>query len=89
MTKASRKQRHKAPVAPQRQVARTEIPTVASLGVQARLVPTDLERKQEIACLISRYERVCRAWDRLVQQAITLLDSEVRPNPRATFSKRW
>lgn len=80
MTKASRKRQHKTPVAPDCLTAHTEIPTVASLGVQARLVPTDPERDREVACLIARYERVCRDWDRLVQQALALLGPEVQPD---------
>lgn len=58
----------------------TDIPTVASLGVQARLVPTGPEREREVSCLIARYERVCRDWDRLVQQALALLGSDVKPD---------
>ncbi|MBD2746531.1 hypothetical protein IC232_07430 [Microvirga sp. BT688] len=80
MTRSSRKQRHKAPVVPQHQSVRTQIPTVASLGMQARLVPTDLQREHEMVLLITRYQRVCREWDRLVQQARALLGSEVSPD---------
>jgi hypothetical protein len=80
MTKSSRKQGHKTPVTPQHQAARTQIPTVASLGVQARLVPTNLQREHEMVRLIIRYQRVCREWDRLVQQTIALLGSEVSPD---------
>ena len=78
MTKASRKRQHKTPVAPDVQTAHAEIATVASLGVQARLVPADPEREREVACLIARYERVCREWDRLAQQALALLGPDVQ-----------
>ena len=89
MTKAPQKQRHKTPNARQRQTARTEIPMVASLGVQARLAPSGPEREHEMACLITRYQRVGHEWDRLVQQAIALLGSEVHPNrPRERSSAR-
>jgi hypothetical protein len=47
--------------------------TVASLGVQARLVPVDPARDQELAGLIARCDAVFREWERLVRQAVHLL----------------
>jgi hypothetical protein len=62
---------------------------VASLGVQARLVPSGPEREHEMACLITGYQRVCHESDRLVQQAIALLGSEVHPSrPKEQSSAR-
>jgi hypothetical protein len=89
MTKAPQERRRKAQSHRDREAACPQAATVASLGVQARLVPVDPERERDVACLIARYERVCRDWDRLVQQAIALLGSEVRPNrPREPSSAR-
>ncbi|MBM6583348.1 hypothetical protein ILT44_24400 [Microvirga sp. BT689] len=52
---------------------RTSPATVASLGVQARLVPVDPARDQELAHLIARCSAVFREWERLVRQAVHLL----------------
>ena len=75
MNKASWKPHHKTSASLCR-AARTELPTVASLGVKARLVPMDPAREHEVACLIVRYERVCREWARLTQRALDLLGPE-------------
>ena len=85
MNNASRKQRHKTSAASLCQAARTAIPMVASLGVQARLVPTDPDREREVTCLIARYERVCCEWDRLTQRALDLLGSEFQADPSLHF----
>ena len=55
-------------------------PTIASLGVQARLVRVDPERERAFADLLVRYHQVCRDWERLVQQAIKLLGSDSLPD---------
>ncbi len=47
--------------------------TVASLGVQARLVPVDPARDHELASLIARCDAVFREWERLVRRAVHLL----------------
>jgi len=79
MTKASPPRGHKA----EAQTGGLTSPmTVASLGVQARVVPVDPGREQAVADLLVRYERVCREWDRLVQQAVALLGPEF-PSQRA------
>jgi hypothetical protein len=36
---------------------------VASLGVQARLVPVDPAQERDLAGLLVRDDRVCREWD--------------------------
>ncbi len=54
------------------------IATVASLGVQARLVRVDPLRECEVAALISSYERLCVEWDRLLQRAVDLLGEDLR-----------
>ncbi len=81
MMKAPRQRRRNEPSNQDREPACPQATTVASLGIQARLVAADSERDREVACLIARYERVCREWDRLMQQALALLGSEVYPNP--------
>ncbi|MBL0406251.1 hypothetical protein JKG68_20025 [Microvirga aerilata] len=50
--------------------------TVASLGVQARLVPIDPARDHELASLIARCDAVFREWERLVRQAVHLLGND-------------
>ncbi|MBM1172034.1 hypothetical protein [Microvirga arabica] len=81
MAKASRARSRKAtpkvnPAAPNRNPA-----TVASTGVQARLVRADFEREQAFAHLLARFHRVCREWDDLVQQAVGLLGHDLRTDP--------
>lgn len=73
MTKASQTRRRKAGT---QSSALTSPMTVASLGVRARVVPVDPERERALANLLVRYERVCREWGRLVQQAADLLGPE-------------
>jgi hypothetical protein len=80
MTKASRQLRSRVPSDQHREAACPPPATVASLGVQARLVPADPGREHKVACLIARYEQVCRDWDCLVQQALVLLGPEVQPD---------
>jgi hypothetical protein len=80
MTKAPQERRRKALSNHDREAACPQAGTVASLGIQARLVPAVPERDREVACLIARYERVYRDLDRVVQQALALLGPEVQPN---------
>jgi hypothetical protein len=79
MAKASWERRRKKQSDQDREAAGSPPATVASLGVQARLVPVDPEH--EVACLIARHQRLCCEWDRLAQQSIALLGPEVRPDP--------
>ena len=55
--------------------------TVASLGVEARLVRVDPDRERGFARLLEQYERICQEWDHLVHQAIDLLGPEFQPHP--------
>lgn len=55
--------------------------TVASVGVQARLIRMDADREREVASLISSYERLCAKWEQLFQKAIELLEEDFRGNP--------
>lgn len=65
--------------------------TVASTGVQARLVRTDSERERKIEGLIASCEALRAAWDHLFQEVIDCLneeeqgtrDSLKRPHPLA------
>jgi|UPI0004B5AB07 short-subunit dehydrogenase len=50
--------------------------TVASTGVQARLVPFDLERASEIATLITSCEMLRGECDRLFLRITALLNAE-------------
>ncbi len=55
--------------------------TVASLGVEARLVRVDPDRERAFARLLEQYERICQEWDHLVNQAVDLLGPEFQPHP--------
>ena len=55
--------------------------TVASLGVEARLVRVDPDRERAFARLLEQYEPICQEWDHLVHQAVDLLGPEFQPNP--------
>ncbi|WP_201863926.1 hypothetical protein [Microvirga soli] len=83
MTRARRTQTGKAEAEPGSQVTRAEPLTVASLAVQARLVPVAEDREQAFAALLVRYQNVCREWDRLVQQAVDLLGPDI-PSDRSS-----
>jgi hypothetical protein len=80
MAKAPRERRRNSQSAGDHPASHTQPEMVASLGLQARLVPAGPEREYELACLLVRFERVCRDWERLVQQAIALLGPELQPN---------
>ena len=51
-------------------------PTVASLGVQVRLVPTDMDRESKLARLIASGETLRLEWESLFQQVIDLLNHD-------------
>ena len=53
-------------------------PTVASLGVQVRLVPTDIDRESKLARLIVSGETLRLEWESLFQQVIDLLNHDGR-----------
>lgn len=55
--------------------------TVASLGVEARLVRLDPDRERAFARLLEQYERICQEWDHLVHQAVDLIGPEFQPHP--------
>lgn len=55
-----------------------ETPTVASLGVQARLFRADPDRERKITVLIASYDRLCVEWEELFQQAVDLLGDASR-----------
>ena len=46
---------------------------MASLDVQACLIPVDPEREREVARLLVRYNRVRQDWGRLTQETLQLL----------------
>lgn len=52
--------------------------TVASLGLQVRLVPIDEDRDRELARLILSFETLRTECERLFQQSIDLLKSNSR-----------
>jgi hypothetical protein len=53
-------------------------PTVASLGVQVRLVPVDVNRESKLARLIASGETMRLEWESLFQQVLDLLSDDVR-----------
>ncbi len=53
-------------------------PTVASLGVQVRLVPMDVDRERKLARLIASGETLRLEWESLFQQVLDLLSDDVR-----------
>jgi hypothetical protein len=52
----------------------TEPATVASMGMQGRLVRVDAEREHELAHLLHRYQCVRAGWDRVIRQTLDLLN---------------
>jgi hypothetical protein len=52
--------------------------TVASLGVQARLVRDDPDRERDVADLIAACERLRQEWDRLFTRVVERLREEGR-----------
>jgi hypothetical protein len=55
-----------------------DIPTVASLGVQVRLVPIDIDRERQLTSLVASCETLRAEWESLFQQIIHLLNDDVR-----------
>lgn len=55
-------------------------PTVASLGVQARLIPADADWDRELAHLITSCEAARAEFNRLFEQMIALLAGAGRSN---------
>ena len=53
-------------------------PTVVSLGVQVRLVPTDMDRESKLTRLIASGETLRLEWESLFQQVLDLLSDNVR-----------
>jgi hypothetical protein len=62
----------------ERDSIQTGAPTVASLGVQVRLVPIDVDRESKIARLIASGETLRLEWESLFQQVVDLLSDDVR-----------
>jgi hypothetical protein len=56
----------------------TEPATVASMGMQGRLVRVDAEREHELAHLLHRYQCVREEWDRVIRQTLDLLGRRQR-----------
>ncbi len=74
MKGARRAQGHRRLATDKRGIGRTDIPTVASLGVQARLIAIDADREREIKDLIKSCEMLRAEWKRLFHRAIDLLE---------------
>ena len=53
-------------------------PTVASLGVQVRLVSIDIDRESKLARLIASGETLRLEWESLFQQVVELLNNDIR-----------
>jgi hypothetical protein len=54
----------------------THAPTVASLGLQVRLIPTDQDQERELARLIASCEILRSECERLFGQIVELLNKE-------------
>jgi hypothetical protein len=80
MAKASRTG-HRPPAQVSHVASKAASATVASLGVQARLVRVDPDRERAFARLLEQYEGICQEWDHLARQAINLLGPEFQPHP--------
>ncbi|MBL0408215.1 hypothetical protein JKG68_30495 [Microvirga aerilata] len=59
--------------------------TVASLGVQVRLVAVESEGEPELAGLLHRYQGVCAEWERLIRQTRDLLGLDQSANAGANL----
>jgi hypothetical protein len=53
-------------------------PTVATLGIQARLVPADLDRQHEFRNLITSCEILRQDCERLFQRMIEFLENDTQ-----------
>ena len=63
-------------------------PTVASLGVQVRLVPMDVDRERKLARLIASGETLRLEWESLLRQIVDLLSDDVRSVQDSDSSSR-
>ena len=63
-------------------------PTVASLGVQVRLAPIDIDRESKLALLIASGETLRLEWESLLQQIVDLLSDDVRSVQDSDSSSR-
>jgi len=63
-------------------------PTVASLGVQVRLVPIGIDRESNLARLIASGETLRLEWESLLQQIVDLLSDDVRSVQDSDSSSR-
>jgi hypothetical protein len=54
----------------------TGVPTVASLGVQVRLIPIDQDREKELAKLIAACESLRNECERLFCRIVELLNED-------------
>jgi hypothetical protein len=52
------------------------VPTVASLGVQVRLIPMDQDRDKELARLIASCENLRNECERLFRRIVELLNED-------------
>ena len=75
MREVRRAQGHQQPATDKRR-GRKDVPTVASLGVQATLIPINADQQHEIADLIGSYEMLRAEWERLFQRVIDLLNDD-------------
>ena len=66
-----------------RLVSETEPATVASLGMQGRLVRGDTEREHALAHLLHRYQYPREEWDRVIRQTLDLLGRHRRASAGA------
>lgn len=67
----------------------SRVPTVASTGIQVRLVPVDPKSEAGIASLIASCEALRAECERLFERIIDLLDGErhgLRDDPRSRSS---
>ena len=81
MKRAQRAHSNRTPGVTQPGNDRKGIPTVASLGLQVRLVRVGADRESEISELIAACETLRAEWERLFQRVIDLLnenDSQTR-----------
>ena len=79
MKRAQRAHSNRTPGVTQPNNDRKGIPTVASLGLQVRLIPVSADRESEISDLIAACETLRAEWERLFQRVIDLLNED---NPR-------
>jgi hypothetical protein len=80
MPEDPRRRRPKMPTVSERASDRAGAPTVASLGVQARLVRVDPNRERDIADLVASCEILRIEWERLFRRVVDLLGEELRSN---------